>query len=266
MEGNKLVWILGLGAAGYLLYEYGVSQGWWSSLTGPSLPTTVLSAAQQQAFITQAQTQGLTTAQIQTLFTQIQTLATQCGAAYWNPSAGQCSGNGAGGPAALAPIAPPAPTTPTIGTGTPATVAPNPTGSPTLPIAAVPPAAPATPTPAGITAAQLIAAAGVSANATFDADQWNYYETQINPSVVTTDFSAQGWTRDASNTATNPGVTQMTAAQYITLRQSAGLSGFRGMRGLWDPTGYPQTVPMPYALVADDPDRFDYYSEAYGVN
>jgi len=94
----------------------------------------------------------------------------------------------------------------------------------------------------------LIAAAGVSANSTFDADQWNYYETKINPAAQVTDFSAQGWTRTAGNTTTNPGVTQMTAAQYITLRQSAGLSG------MWDPTGYDWVVPNPYGLVTDNYD------------
>jgi hypothetical protein len=249
-DSNKLILIIGAGAGAYLLYNYGVSQGWWSSLTGPSLPTTVLTAAQQQALITQATAQGLTSAQIQTLFTQIQAAATACGA-NWNPSTGICNGTAPLGTNPGAVITQGTPTTPTTqitSSGTPTS---------TAPVASTPPAPPATPTPAGITAAQLLSAAGISSSATLDADQWNYYETQLNPQAVTTDFSAQGWNRNASNTTTNPGVTQLTAAQYITLRQSAGLSGW------YDPTGYNNTVPRPFALVTDQ-DQFGYaYGDSY---
>jgi hypothetical protein len=244
-ESNKLVLIIGAGAGAYLLYNYGVSQGWWSSLGGPSLPTNVLTTAQQQALITQASAQGLTTAQIQTLFTQIQAAATACGA-NWNPATGTCN----------APTTPA--TTPTTATTTPASTTTS-TGTPTstAPVSTTPPAPAPTPTPTGITAAQLISAAGVSASSTFDADQWNFFESKLNPQAVTTDFSAQGWTRDPGNTTTNPGVTQMTAAQYITLRQGAGLSGF------YDPTGYNNVVPRPFALVVDE--NYDYaYGDGYG--
>lgn len=46
----------------------------------------------------------------------------------------------------------------------------------------------------------------------------------------------------------------MTAAQYIALRQTAGLSGLFGFAGLFDPTGYDNVVPNPFGLVTDEYD------------
>lgn len=268
MDSSKIIWTVGIAGAAYLLYEYGVSQGWWSSLTGPSISTSVLSAAQQQALIAQATAQGLTSAQIQTALNSLATMATQCGAG-WDPNSGTCATSAA------------------TSTGSTTGSAAGSTATGTNPPASNPPASnpPATKPPAitnggrgpirtfsgvspssGVTASQLMQAANATASTTYDPDQWNYYEKLINPAATTSDFSAQGWTRDASGVPVGPNGSsnQLTAAQYIALRQQAGLSGFmRGMLGLWDPTGYAQTVPMPYALVADDQDRLDY---AYEVN
>jgi hypothetical protein len=237
MESNKLVLWLGVGAAGYLLYNYGVSQGWWSSLTGPSVPATVLTAAQQQALITQARSAGLSDAQIQTALNVLQSQATACGAS-WNPATGTCGHT-------------------EQGTGTPATTQ-APVSSPTSSLPPSVPVAPATPT--GITAAQLISASGNGSTGTLNPDQWNFYETQINPSAAVTDFSAQGWTRPDGVTQVPPGggSNQLTAAQYVALRQQAGLSGFGN---LYDPTGYGNTVPNPYHLVSDE-----YNYDGYLVN
>jgi hypothetical protein len=237
MESNKLILFLGVGAAGYLLYNYGVSQGWWSSLTGPSVPVSVLTAAQQAALIAQARNGGLSDAQIQTALNLLQAQALSCGAS-WNPATGTC------GHAAQ-------------GTGVPATT-PAPVSSPT---SSLPPSTSVAPaTPAGITAAQLISASGKGSTGTLNPDQWNFYETQINPSAAVTDFSAQGWTRPDGVTQVPPsgGSNQLTAAQYVALRQQAGLSGFGN---LYDPTGYGNTVPHPYHLVSDE-----YNYDGYLVN
>jgi hypothetical protein len=91
---------------------------------------------------------------------------------------------------------------------------------------------PANKTP--LTAAQLMAAAGITnPSQTLTVDQWNYYVTnKISAGATVTDLSAQGIQRGVNDS--------VTAAQYIALRQQAGLSGLR--------TGL-AAVASPYAWV-----------------
>ena len=93
--------------------------------------------------------------------------------------------------------------------------------------AVVTPAPNATP----LTVTQLLNAVAASgypsnANTTYTVDQWNYFvTTQISPTAVVTDLTSVG----------NISAAQLTAAEYISLRQKAGLSGFRGSLGYANP-------------------------------
>ena len=81
-----------------------------------------------------------------------------------------------------------------------------------------------------LTAAQLMQAAGVTnASQTLTVDQWNYYVTnKIAPNATVTDLSAQGIQRGVNDS--------VTAAEYISLRHQAGLSGMRpGMAAVRNP-------------------------------
>jgi hypothetical protein len=100
------------------------------------------------------------------------------------------------------------------GSASAAVPAPSPaaTGSTVTPAATVTP----------LTVAQLLAAAGLTStpNATQTVDEWNYYvSNKISPTATVTDLSAQGIQRGVNDS--------VTAAQYIALRQQAGLSGLK---------------------------------------
>lgn len=67
-------------------------------------------------------------------------------------------------------------------------------------------------------AANLIAAAGVTASQLYSIDEWNYYLSKIQPTAAVLEGSSVGIARNTS-------ADSMTAAQYAAYRTAAGLSG-----------------------------------------
>jgi hypothetical protein len=186
-EGGILKLVL-LGVAGYLAYQWLQSSGLWAQWFGGNSFT---STSQLLAYCQ----------------------ANPTGTASFNGQSAPCSSwlqaaSGAAQPAASSSApAPSSATSPSPAAGPIST----PTVSPSLPAKITP-----------LTVAQLLNAvaqsgSGATAATTFNVDQWNYYvTTYIDPTaIVDVDLSAAGYVSGAP----------LTAQQYISLRQSVGLSG-----------------------------------------
>ncbi len=117
-----------------------------------------------------------------------------------------------GGGSSLFGIAPT--TTPTTGTTTGTQ-----TGTITTPVTT-------TPAPTSTLGNQLLNRAGLNSSGTLGVDQWNFYLSHIYPLAQVTDLGVQ---RDSNGNSP-----QMTVAQYMQLRQQAGLPDpSMGLSGLW---------------------------------